>query len=302
MRTFVYLPFIACLMGIASARVIARRTDPRVSARVLALSGIALAGATTAALSLLAFTVIARIPLVAARGRWSASAVGAKVPVPLWVGVAAIVCILAIGVNAFHTLGNYRRGLGQAVRLQLERAGEIVTVPETASFAYACRVLPFRPGVIIVSEGLRQTLDADEREAVLAHERSHLTNQHGTYELVALLTGALNPLLRPIQRAVTFTLERWADEDAAASQGRNTAASALATSALQPPYGAPRSALAHAGGSVPARVEALLDNPPPRNNALVASAAVNASIAIVAVILAAHSTELIFEALRRSLH
>jgi len=301
-RTFVYLPFVACVIGVASARLVARRTDPRVSARVLAGSGIALAGATSAALSLLAFTVIARVPLVAAQGRWSASAVTRKVPVPMWVGVAAIVCIVAIGVHALRTFDTYRRGLGHAVRLQLENGGEIVTVPETASFAYACRVLPFRPGVIVVSEGLHNTLDADQRAAVLAHEQSHLAHQHGLYELVALITGALNPLLRPMQRAVGFALERWADEDAAASLGRNTAASALAASALQRPHAVPQSALAHGASSVPARVEALLDNPRPRNPALIVSAAVNATLAIVAVLLAAHSTELIFEALRRSVH
>ena len=302
MRTFVYLPFVACLIGVASARLVARRTDPRVSARVLVVSGIALAGATSAALSLLAFTAIARVPLVAAQGRWSASAVASKVHVPMPVGIAAIVCIVAIGVHAFRTFDGYRRGLGHALRLQLERGGEIVTVPEAASFAYACRVLPFRPGVIVVSEGLHHTLDADQRAAVLAHERSHLAHQHSVYELVALATGALNPLLRPMQRAVSFALERWADEDAAASLGRHTAASALAASALPRRQDAPASALAHGTSCVPARVEALLQDPRPHSAVLVVTTAVNAMLAIVAVILAAHSTELIFEALRRSVH
>jgi Zn-dependent protease with chaperone function len=218
--------------------------------------------------------------------------------VPTWLGVFALVCIAAIAVRGVRIFDRYRRGLGHAVRLQLERSGEVVTVKDPASFAYASRVWPFRPGVIIVSDGLQQTLDADERAAVLAHEQSHLTHQHSLYELAALLAGAVNPLLRPLQREINFSLERWADEDAAAVQGRAVAASALAASALQSVGAALRPALAHATTCVPARVEALLDNPRPRHGLLMAIASANAIVAAVAVLLAAHTTEHIFEVLR----
>ena len=298
MRVFVYLPFLSCAIAVGSARLVAQRSEPHVSARVLTATGLALAMATAGALSLLAFTIVARIPLVASHGRWAASAVASRVQVPTWLGVSAIVCIALIAVRAVRIFGRYRHGLGCAVRLQLERGGEVVTVTDPASFAFASRVLPFRPGVIIVSDGLQEALDADERAAVLAHEQSHLTHQHGLYELAALLAGALNPLLRPLQRQIDFCLERWADEDAATAHGREVAASALAASALHSVGSVPRPALAHATTSVPARVEALLDRPCPRSRLLMTIASANAVLATVGVLLAAHSTEHIFEVLR----
>jgi hypothetical protein len=294
----VYLPFVSCIFAVGTARLVARRTEPHLSARVLTVTGLALAFATVTALSLLAFTIVARIPLVASHGKWAASAVASRVQVPMWLGVLAMVCIAVIAVRTARIFDRYRRGLGHAVRLQLGSSGEVVTVTDPASFAYASRVWPFRPGVIIISDGLQRTLDADERAAVLAHEQSHLTHQHGLYELAALLASALNPLLRPLQREINFSLERWADEDAAAVQGRDVAASALAASALHRVGAAPRPALAHATTCVPARVEALLDDPDPRTRLPMAVAAVNAIVAAVAVLLAAHSTEHIFEVLR----
>jgi len=202
-------------------------------------------------------------------------------------------------VRAVRILDAYRRGVGPAVRLQLERGGQVVTVADPASFAYACRALPFRAGVIIVSDGLQRTLDPDQRAAVLVHEQSHLAHQHGVYELVALLATAINPLLRPLQREISFSLERWADEDAAGAQGRETAASALAASALHSTGASHQPALAHATTSVPARVQALLDDPRPTTRIPTVAAATNAVVAVTAALLAAHSTELIFEALRR---
>jgi Peptidase family M48 len=298
-RVFVYLPFLACGIGVVSARLLARRTDPRRSARVLTATSLALAAATAAALSLLAFTVLARLPLVAEHGHWAASAVAHKVPVPTWLGVLATACIAAIAVNAIRTLQRYGRSLGPALRLQQARGGEIITVPDRVPFAYACRAWPFRPGVIVVSDGLHQSLDHNQRAAVVAHERSHLAHHHSLYELLALLSCALNPLLRPIQREISFSLERWADEDAADTQGRNVAATALAASAITGVRAAPRPTLAHAAGEVNARVRALLDGPRPRGRLLSATVTANATIATVAVFFAAHSTDAIFDALRR---
>ena len=298
MRVLVYFPFVACAIGIAGARPVARRTAPHLAARVLAATGIVLALTTAAALSLLAFTVLARIPFVAAHGHWASSAVARKVNVPEWVGVLALVCIVAIAGKAIRTLDEYRRGLARAFRLQLASSGQIVTVADHDSFAYACRAWPFRPGVIVVSAGLQQTLDAEQRAAVLAHEHSHLRHQHNLYQLVALLTRVLNPLLQPIEHELSFSLERWADEDAAAAQGREVTASALALSALNRGRPTPEPALAHATNGAPARVRALL-NPHQHNRVLMAAAAVNAILATLAVLLAAHSTELIFEAIRR---
>ena len=299
MRVFVYLPFVSCAIGIATARPIARRLDPRVAARVLVVTAVGLALATAGALALLGFAVVARIPLVARHGRWAASAVGQREPVPVWLGVLALVCIAAVVVNAIRLLDGYRRGLTQALPLQFGNSGQVVTVSDSGPLAYACRAWPFRPGVIVVSDGLQRSLDRDECSAVFAHEQSHLTHQHAMYELAGLLASAINPCLRPIQREVGFSLERWADEDAAGATDRAVAASALAASALQRAHSPHGVALAHATHGVAARVQALLENPRPNNRVLVSTIMTNAILATAAALLAAHSTELIFEALRR---
>jgi hypothetical protein len=295
----VYVPLVACVVGAACAPLVARRAEPRIAATVLVVTGLMLAVASAAALALLAFASAARIPAVAARGHWAAESVASREPVPTWLGVLAAVSLVAIATNALRVLVSHSRPLSEAVRLQLRNAGDIITVNDQAAYAYACRALPFRPGVIIVSDGLHRSLDREQRAAVLAHEQSHLEHHHHLYEMGAMLTSALNPLLRPIERHIRFCLERWADEDAAAARGRETAASALAVSALQRSTTTPLPQLAHATNAVPARVRALLDDPHPRGRFWVGSATLNALLATAAAVLAAHSTELIFEALRR---
>ena len=80
-------------------------------------------------------------------------------------------------------------------------------------------VLPGRPGRIVVSAGMLRALDVEERRVLLAHERSHLDRHHHRFIRLTDLAASALPLLRPVQRHVRFTVERWADEDAAAAVG-----------------------------------------------------------------------------------
>jgi len=134
-------------------------------------------------------------------------------------------------------------------------------------------------------------LSQDEREVLLAHERAHAAARHYLFTAVARLAAAANPLLRPVAAAVGYSVERWADEQAAAAAGsrplaaRTVAKAALAASAAPPRRPAPAAALAVVGpvsargaGPVPRRVAALL-SPPPRRRLLLLAAA----IALVAV-------------------
>ena len=109
------------------------------------------------------------------------------------------------------------------------------------------------------------------------------------FTTVAHLAAAANPLLLPVARAVDYTVERWADERAAAITGdRRLVAStigqvALLATAPAPPACARRSpspapvadpiSLAWAG-PVPRRVAALLAPPPRRQLALLAIVAI----------------------------
>src|SRR5256885_2066747 len=101
--------------------------------------------------------------------------------------------------------------------------------------------------------------------ALLAHEAAHLAHRHVWWLLAAELAGAANPVLAPTVRAITHTVERWADEDAArAVTDRRLVARTLARTALliraapAGPVG-----LTAVGGDVPERGRALLE-PPPR--------------------------------------
>ena len=102
---------------------------------------------------------------------------------------------------------------------------------------------------IVVSGRLLQALDEPGRAALVAHERAHLAGRHHLFTTVAHLAAAANPVLVPLARTVDYTVERWADEQAAVQAGnralaaRAIARAALATSAAPPDRGAAMSAL-----------------------------------------------------------
>ena len=146
-----------------------------------------------------------------------------------------------------------------------------------------------------MSGRLLDALDDRGRAALLAHEHAHLAGRHHLFTTVAHLAAAANPLLLPVARAVDYTVERWADERAAAITGdRRLVASTigqvalLATAPPRPPArGRPghhrtlaitgargRSVSLAWAGPVPRRVAALLAPPPRRQLALLAIVAI----------------------------
>ena len=124
------------------------------------------------------------------------------------------------------------------------------------------------------------------------------------------LAAAANPLLVPVARSVDFTVERWADEHAAAvtsdrrlvaetigqvallagSRRRRTAGMVLAITGAR----TPRVSLAWAG-PVPRRVAALLTAPPRRQTVLLAACTAIVAIAGVAALLAARDLHALVE-------
>ena len=164
-------------------------------------------------------------------------------------------------------------------------------LPGPAIEAYA---LPGRPGRIVVSGRLLDCLDGRRRAALIAHEQAHLASRHHLFTTVARLAAAANPLLLPVARSVDYTVERWADEHAAAvtSDRRLVAETIGQVALLAGPRltgarrrrgagmvlgivgsRAPRVSLAWAG-PVPRRVAALLTAPPRRQTILLAASTV----------------------------
>lgn len=111
---------------------------------------------------------------------------------------------------------------------------ELVVLPTDALIALS---VGGRPGQIVVSQGLVDTLSPAELAAVVRHEAAHLEHGHHRFLLLAAaVEAALGrvPFVRRSVRAFRTALERWADEDAAGEheESRSTVRSALVGVAL----------------------------------------------------------------------
>lgn len=282
MRLIVYLPLVIPLLAAAGARPLAARLDPRLATWLLTGAALGLAAASTIALGLLAATAVIRIPLVAALGHWSVGVLGRVNPAGTAVAVAAGVLLAGLALAAGHFAVRRYRALADAYRHARRLPGRrryLVVTDDDAADAYA---LPGLPGRVVVSARMLDALDDNGQAALLAHERAHLTGFHHLFTSAVQLAAAANPLLRPVATAVDYTVERWADERAAAAVGdRRLVAQAIATAAIAAKSSRPRrlaQALGIGGrtgtvslsgaGPVPRRVAALLAPPPGRQTIL----------------------------------
>ncbi|MER0241169.1 M56 family metallopeptidase [Streptomyces sp. HSW2009] len=189
---------------------------------------------------------------------------------------------------------------------------QVTVLPDELPYAYA---LPGSSGAgrVVVSDTMLAGLTEPERQALIAHERAHLAARHHRYLLASRLTASANPFLRPLWTAVSFSAERWADEEAAREVGnRRVVATAVGKAAL---LSAPAPAPGIAGfastttpGPIPRRIAALLSPVPPTRlwppadgslyaAALIAAAgtaasalsSLNAAVALIVVLKAATS-------------
>jgi Zn-dependent protease with chaperone function len=284
-RLLVYLPLLIPALAAVAARPLAARLAPREATWLLTAATVALAGCSTVALALLAASAAARAPALAALGHYSQSVVHRTDPTSAITGAAAAVVLTGVAVAVAVTFRHRARALAESYRraARLHDDGTVVVVRGTAVEAYA---LPGWPGRIVVSGRLLEALDEPGRAALLAHERAHLAGRHHLFTTVAHLAAAANPVLLPLARAVDYTVERWADEHAAAVTGdrRLVALTIGRVAMLATPGRRPAAALGivrersrrislAGAGPVPRRVAALL-GPPPRTRALLMAAMV----------------------------
>ncbi|MBT8241413.1 MAG: M56 family metallopeptidase [Acidimicrobiia bacterium] len=153
--------------------------------------------------------------------------------------------------------------------------------------AYAA---PGNPGCVVVSNGLLGALDVRGRQVLFAHERAHLHQNHHRYLLLGAIAVAVVPPLRPLVEQLRLATERAADEAAVeAMEGDrelvavSIARAALATTDYAGTVGA------FGGGSIPFRVNALLDEP---LSARVTGTAMAITVAVAAATVAASSVQL----------
>jgi Zn-dependent protease with chaperone function len=253
------------------------------------------AGTWATELAILAFTARGQVPLVAAQGPWSVSVLAAEDPVnrkvaEVWAGVVLVVVVSV-------TVASWRRGraLVDAWRecRHIAAGGDLAVVDDPVPTAFAVLGMP---GRVVVSSGMLRVLDAQERRALIAHERAHLRHRHHLFSLVLHLAAAVDPLLRPLEPAGVFAIERWADEEAGAVVGdRPLVARAIARAALASSR-AQQASLAATGGPVPQRVKALLAPPVRRRNGVTVAFLVLMAACCVSLVVTAHDTERLFDA------
>ena len=303
-----YLPLVIPALAGAAARPLAARLEPRLATWLLTAATVALAACSTAALALLAGFAAARAPALAALGGYSLAVMQRADPIPLSAGALAALALAGAAAAVVVIFRNRARGLAESYRRAAGLPAEsIVVVPGPDIEAYA---LPGRPGRIVVSGRLLDRLDTGRRAALIAHEQAHLAGRHHLFVSVARLAAAANPMLLPVARSVEYTVERWADEHAAAVTGdRRLVAETIGQVALLAtpgPRKAPAMAMGVVGqltqrvsvawaGPVPRRVAALLACPPRRRTVLVAASAAAVLLAGVSALEAARDLHALLE-------
>lgn len=276
MHLLAYLPLLFPLPAALAARPLAERLEPRVATWLLTGGALALAALSWAALGVLVAAGLVRLPLAGLVGHFSPSTVRAGDPFSLSEAVLAGLVLATAAAAGVRMLWRRVRALAAAAyeAACLPGSGRLVVVDDEVPEAYA---LPGLPGKVVVSTGMLHALEEPEREAMLAHEAAHLACHHYAFVAGAHLAAACNPLLRPVATAVAFTVERWADERAAATCGdrrqvaRAVGKAAIATKKARARRRLPDAVLGLLGrrrdplataGPVPRRVAALLAQPP----------------------------------------
>jgi Zn-dependent protease with chaperone function len=269
------LTFVAlCLIYAGMAPDLTSRIRPSIGVRLVVVVSVAVAVAGLFVLGATGFTWAAQDSQVARVGRWSPEQLRAADPVPR---VEAGLCLVlfTVAVMSVLRLAWLRVQAVLAVRREVHDcrpATDVMLVEDDRADAFTTAG---PRAVIVVTTGLMDRLSEPERQALLAHERSHRRHGHVWWLVAMDLAVAANPLLARTGRAVTHAVERWADEDAAEQVAdRRLVARTLARAALLRKQGAAAAAVAvvlAAGGDVPARVRAML-GPRPRGSALALAA------------------------------
>jgi Zn-dependent protease with chaperone function len=232
MHVAVYLPLIVPALAALAARPAADRLPPAAATWLLTASALALALASSAVLGMLTLSALVRIPDIQAVGHLSRPVIarGDAVSVPVAIVAGGLLALAAVAA-----CGAARRR-GRAILAahrhasRLPGAGQVVVTQDAAADAYT---VPGWPCRIVITQGMLRALSAGERDVLLAHERAHAQGSHYLFTSVARLAAAVNPLLRPVAAQAGYTVERWADERAAAQAGnRALAARAIARAAL----------------------------------------------------------------------
>lgn len=212
---------------------------------------------------------------------------------PAGAGAAGAGLVLAAGVTA-RAITCLCRGLRAPVRRRRRHAAAlalvarhdphlgVLVVDHPDARAYC---LPGRHPTIVITTGTLARLQPDELEAVLAHEREHLTARHHlAVGAAAALAHAFPrvPLLREAAAAIPALAEMAADDAAARGSGATRVAAALAHLAGAVTPSAALGVTGAGGGNALGRVKRLLRPAAPLGRAATAAALTTAGLLLLA--------------------
>jgi len=190
----IYLPLVLSPIFVVLSRLVCRRTSPRPAAWSVTVAMVLLAGSTMGTLVLLAWPLAARLSLVAQLGGWRPGAVNHGVPVPEVVSITATAALAAVAAVVVRQGIRLGRGFREIANLHTvlapTGAPAVAVVEDLNPSAHAVPGTSTRPGVVVMSTGLLEVLDPEERAAVLAHEHAHLAHGHRVFVIVAELAAA----------------------------------------------------------------------------------------------------------------
>ncbi|MER5886718.1 M56 family metallopeptidase [Streptomyces sp. NPDC001941] len=245
---------------------------PDIALWVTAGASFALAVGVISCLGVLLLPLALHVPALAALAELLRPLrVGPPLPV-LATSVLSAAALAAAATAVVRGASREVRGL-RATRRRVTRlpaAGGLCVVDDARPEAFALPLGVRGRGRIVVSSGMLRALGPGEREALLAHERAHLSRRHHLPLAAAQLAGWCHPALAAALPDIAFAAERDADERAARACGdrgliaRAVGRAALATARGRRGDGLPSVAPAATGGPVPARVRALLSGAPAR--------------------------------------
>jgi Zn-dependent protease with chaperone function len=243
------VPLLLCTLIVVVATTAHRRLPPALATRFVTIALVVVLIAALPTVLIVAVSFLAHAPLIGVGFQWCARAIGMHGSVSPWVGVP-VLALLAVGVvRVGRVLVEHRR-----FRTDDPRAVQVVD----SDRPYAV-TLPGKAGQIVLSTAMLELLDDDEQRVVLAHERAHARHRHDRYLLTAELVAAVLPPLRTLSRRVNYSIERWADEAAAATCGdRRLVAMTVGKVALQTH---PRTVASFGGLGVASRMSALMAPP-----------------------------------------
>ncbi|MBP0456764.1 M56 family metallopeptidase, partial [Streptomyces montanisoli] len=224
------LPFAAPPL----ARGLAARVEPGAALWALTAATVGLAASTVASLAGLVIAGALRLPVVARLGELIRPMATGPAEVLLPLAAAAAAGLALCARTALRSAVRQGRSV-RAAHAEADgarTADGMTVVADERIDAYA---LPGQGGRgrVVVTEGMLRCLDADERAALVAHERAHLAGRHHLFLAAAELSAHCHPGLRPLRGDISLAVERAADETAARATGdRRLIARAIGRAAL----------------------------------------------------------------------